>query len=88
LRDAQREPSQVFAWLKPDPSRTQVFVSILMGAGILLSGMAWVVERIGRATAGNTVDKSIADQLARLGPPIGGFLDGAEDPLRSLRDPV
>jgi hypothetical protein len=50
--------------------------------------MAWVVERIGRATAGTTVDKSIADKLARLGPPLGGFLDSGEDPLRSLRGPV
>ncbi len=88
LRAAQGEPSQVFAWLKPDGSRSNVFVPILMGAGLILSGLAWVVERIGRATAGATADSSVSAHLARLGPPAGGFLDDGADPLRGLRAPA
>jgi len=88
LRAARGEPSRVFEWLKPDASRTNVFVPILMGAGLILSGLAWVVERLGRATAGPGADASVARQLARLGPPAGGFLDDRADPLRVLRSPA
>jgi hypothetical protein len=88
LRSARSEPSNVFAWLKPDASRTNVFIPILMGAGLILSGLAWVVERIGRATAGATADASVSAHLARLGPPAGGFLDDSGDPLRGLRAPA
>lgn len=88
LRAARNEPSHVFDWLKPDASRTNVFVPILMGAGLILSGLAWLVERLGRATAGHSADVSVARQLARLGPPPGGFLDDRDDPLRVLRAPA
>jgi hypothetical protein len=87
LRVARREPSRVLDWLKPDPSRTNVFVPILMGAGLILSGLAWLVERIGRATAGRSADQTVAGQLARLGPPPSGFLDDRADPLHVLRAP-
>jgi len=88
LRTARSEPSKVFNWLKPDASRTNVFVPILMGAGLILSGLAWLVERIGRATAGHGTDQNIARQLSRLGPPSGGFLDDRADPLHVLRAPA
>jgi len=88
LRQARAEPSNVFAWLKPSTPTANVFVPILMGAGLILSGLAWVVERIGRATAGVTADASVSARLARLGPPVGGFLDDSGDPLRGLRAPA
>jgi len=88
LRTARHEPSKVFDWLKPDPTRTNVFVPILMGAGLILSGLAWLVERLGRATAGHGSDQTVARQLARLGPPVGGFLDDRTDPLSVLRAPA
>jgi len=88
LRAARRQPSHVFDWLKTDASRANVFVPILMGAGLILSGLAWLVERLGRATAGRSADQTVARQLARLGPPAGGFLNDRADPLRVLRAPA
>lgn len=88
LSAARHEPSTVFEWLRPDPGRMQVFVPILMGAGLVLSGLAWVVEWLGRSTAGRLVDDGLAKRLSQLAPPAGGFLDDRRDPLRDLRAPV
>lgn len=86
LSDAQASSrSAAFAWLKPD--RPHVFIPILMGAGLVLSGLAWAVERIAGATAGRSMDRTLAGHLSRLGPPRGGFLDDRADPLRDLRGP-
>lgn len=88
LEAARQQPSAAFEWLRPDPGRTNVFVPILMGAGLVLSGVAWVVESLGRSTAGRMVDHVLAQRLSQLAPPPGGFLDDSGDPLRDLRAPV
>jgi hypothetical protein len=84
----QAERSSAFDWLSPTSHRTHVFVPILMGAGLVLSGLAWVVERVARATAGRAADEGLAHRLSRLAPPPGGFLDDRADPLRDLRAPI
>lgn len=89
LIEARTQDSTVFAWL--DPRRQQqlgVFLPILMGAGLVLSAVAWVVECLARATAGRVTDQALAGNLARLAPPPGGFLDDRGDPLRDLRGPA
>jgi hypothetical protein len=86
LDTARSEPSTVFDWLRPD-DRLGVFVPILMGAGLVLSGIAWLVERLAKATAGRADDRRLAANLSRLAPPEGGFLDDRADPLRDLRGP-
>ena len=50
-----------FPWL--DPGRFSVFVPVLLGAGVLLSLVAWLVERLARATA----PTGPSPLLARLG---------------------
>ena len=88
--DAARrdEPSHAFDWLKRSTTRTNVFIPILLGAGLILSGLGWLVEKLGKATAGRTSDHRLAANLSRLAPPAGGFLDDHHDPLRDLRGPV
>ncbi|WP_261570465.1 hypothetical protein [Frankia gtarii] len=88
LREAPPQRTAVFDWLRPDGSSAPVFIPILMGAGLLLSGLAWVVERLARATAGSVADPGVAATMARLGPPPGGLLDDSADPLRLLRQPT
>ena len=88
LHGAESAPATpVFAWLRPDPRNTNVFVPLLMGAGLVLSGLAWVVERLARATAGLTSDRVVARRLAELGPPAGGLLDPGADPLHRFLGP-
>lgn len=57
-----------FDWLSPSSSNggeLNVFVPVLLGAGVILSGLAWLVERVSRATAGAVMEDSLA---RRLGP--------------------
>lgn len=87
LDAARDQPSTVFKWLKIDAGGPRVFIPVLMGAGLVLAGIAWAVERIGRMTAGHMTDDRIASKLCRLSPPAGGFLDDSDDALRDLRGP-
>jgi hypothetical protein len=88
LRQHPAKSPVTFEWVRPNTSRTYVFVPLLMGAGVLLTGLGWVVERLGAATAGAGVDSSAVTVLARLGPPPGGLLDDSGDPLATLRGPI
>lgn len=63
LRDAGRtHADQHFAWLH-DTSRTGVFIPVLLGAGMILSAIAWLVERLSGALAGATLDRRLADEI-------------------------
>jgi hypothetical protein len=62
-----------FAWMR-DTSRTGVFIPLLMGAGVLLSGLAWLVERVSSRTAGRANDRRLARRLSRELPIAGPFL--------------
>jgi hypothetical protein len=55
-----------FDWLSPSKtSEMSVFVPVLLGAGVVLSALAWLVERLSRATAGAVIEDALA---RRLGP--------------------
>jgi hypothetical protein len=68
-------PKDRFAWL--GSSRTNVFLPILLGAGVLLSGVATVVERIAGATARPVLEHRLALRLQPLALPAGGPLGPA-----------
>ncbi len=64
LRDT-REEGERFAWLRVDPTdvvgRTHVFITLLVGGGVLLSAGAWVLDRL----ASHTVDPRREQRLGR-----------------------
>lgn len=76
-----------FAWLSR-PEQMNVFVPVLMGAGVLLSGVAWIVERVARATVAPAAERSLASQLDGLELPANGFATAERVPLDLLRGPV
>ena len=81
LREHRSEPLRPFAWLKP--GQTNVFVPVLLGAGVVLSGLAWLVDRIARLTAVPTMERGLARRLGRLQLPPGGLLgEPPHDPFR------
>jgi hypothetical protein len=65
-------PRDRFEWL--GRSRTSVFVPVLLGAGVLLSGVATVVEHIAGATARPVLERRLALRLQPLALPAGGLL--------------
>jgi hypothetical protein len=87
LQEAAPAAHDHFAWLTK-PSGTNVFIPVLMGAGFLLSGLAWVVERIARATAQPVAERGLARQLEGLALPARGLLAHEHDELELLRGPV
>jgi hypothetical protein len=79
LREHEPEPARPFAWL--GRQQTGVFVPVLLGAGVVLSGLAWIVDRVARLTAGPTIERGLARRLSALRPPAGGLLgEGATNP--------
>ena len=58
-----------------------MFVPVLLGAGVIVSGIAWVVERIARATAGKGMERGLALQLDAIAPPAEGLIAADSDPL-------
>ncbi len=76
-----------FAWLSR-PEQMNVFVPVLMGAGVLLSGIAWIVERVARATLAPAAERGLASQLDGLTLPANGFATAERAPLDLLRGPV
>ena len=87
VRAAAPPPVNRFAWLEPD--RTNVFLPILLGAGVLASALAWVVEGVSRATARPALERRLALRLATLSPPAGGLLVPvtADPPGMAVRQP-
>lgn len=81
LRDAAPEPAKPFAWL--GRSQTNVFVPVLLGAGVVLSGLAWIVDRVARLTAVPSMERGLARRLTTLQPPPGGLL--GEPPIDPFR---
>lgn len=80
-------PRDRFAWLDPrDSPQLGVFVPILLGAGVVLSGTAWVIERVARAVTGPARERGLATRLDALSVPPGGLLRRRPDPLRLRPD--
>ncbi|MCT9084381.1 hypothetical protein [Streptomyces fulvoviolaceus] len=79
LRGApEPEISGRFRWLEDPAERTYVFVPVLMVTGVLLSGIAWVVQRIASATA-KPAERRLAGRLAVLTAPDPAAHDDLED---------
>lgn len=88
VRTSRPTPGKPFAWLRHDPTRLGVFVPILMGAGVLISALAWLVERV-RASISPAMELSLEADLVALHWPEGGLLcEGLPDDGELLRGPV
>lgn len=75
LRDA-RPPRHRFAWLDPKEvvSRSNVFITMLVGGGVLLSGVAWVLDKVASKTTTSLREGRLAGDLTRISYPEDGLL--------------
>lgn len=73
LRETQASPDR-FAWLRESSQRTSVFITFLVGGGVLISGVAWVVDRLASRTGSAVGDQRLAEQLSSISYPRGGLL--------------
>lgn len=74
IRETAPAPASRFKWLSGEEGGLQVFVPVLMGAGVIFSAIAWMVERFARATAKPALEQGLALRLQPLALPEGGFL--------------
>ncbi|MFG3020302.1 hypothetical protein ACGFZQ_17425 [Streptomyces sp. NPDC048254] len=74
-----QEATARFRWLEDTADRIYVFVPVLMVTGVLLSGLAWLVQRIASATA-RPAERRLAGRLAVLVAPAPGPDRRPEDP--------
>jgi hypothetical protein len=81
LREAPAPARDHFAWLRPTGTGTSVFVPVLMGAGLVLSGLAWIVERLAKATAGSAMERGLATRLVAFSVPEEPLVEPDPDPL-------
>ncbi|TDD67031.1 hypothetical protein [Actinomadura rubrisoli] len=76
--DPPGEEAPRFRWLEPDTDAYRVFIPVLLGAGIVVSGLAALVERLATALGRSGVQGGARLPVA-LTPPSGGVLAGAPD---------
>jgi hypothetical protein len=69
LRQAPQE-SAPFPWLKRDSlERTSIFIPILLGGGVVVSAVAWLVERLAGSSARAGVEAEVAGELRSIAFP-------------------
>ncbi|MDH4017602.1 MAG: hypothetical protein OEV20_09690, partial [Actinomycetota bacterium] len=73
LRANRPESAGPFAWLAPDRDRLNVFLPILIGAGVILSAVAYLVEQLSRVTAVPVAENELARGLSTMALPVDGL---------------
>ena len=74
IHEAAPPPADRFAWLRDSVTHTNVFVPVLLGAGVVLSLLAHAVERVATATATPVLERRLVTRLQPLALPPGGLL--------------
>jgi hypothetical protein len=63
-----------FGWLKESMSRTNVFITMVVGGGVLLSGLAWVVDKIAAKSVVPSGERALAKDLDSIALPTGHLI--------------
>lgn len=69
IQDSRPLPRTHFAWLTDRSDELNVFVPVLLGAGLVISALAWLVERIATMTARPLLERRLVEMLAPLSLP-------------------
>jgi hypothetical protein len=63
-----------FAWMRQSAGQMNVFITFLVGGGVILSGVAWMVDRVASKTSSPAGEERLARQLYPISYPTGGLL--------------
>jgi hypothetical protein len=74
LRETRPPAPDRFAWLKRSTEQTNVFITFLVGGGVLISGAAWIVDRVASKTSTPVGEQRLARALTPISYPPGGLL--------------
>ncbi len=73
LRANRPDSPGPFAWLAPDRDRLNVLLPVLIGAGVVLSAVAYLVEQLSRVTAVPVAEHELARGLSTMALPLEGL---------------
>lgn len=89
VRDAGNDHHR-FPWLQVSATdvvtRTNVFITLVVGGGVLLSGGAWVLDKLGSKTVDPGRESQLASELAAIAYPDGLLVDDMVARARSRPD--
>jgi hypothetical protein len=72
---AETRPSRDrFAWMRESSGQLNVFITFLIGGGVILSGIAWMVDKVASKTSSPKGEQRLASQLYPISYPAGGLL--------------
>ena len=75
VRDSRPSSPDRFAWLRESTTqRTNVFITFLVGGGVVLSALAWIVDRIASRTSTPRGEAKLAAMLTPISYPRGGLV--------------
>jgi hypothetical protein len=75
LRETRAPSPDRFAWLRESSQELNVFITFIVGGGIILSGIAWLVDRIASKTSSSPAgEQRLGRQLETISYPSGGLL--------------
>jgi hypothetical protein len=74
LRETRPPSPDRFAWLRDSTKELNVFITFLIGGGVILSGIAWMVDRIASNTSSPAGEQKLARQISTISYPSGGLL--------------
>jgi hypothetical protein len=74
LRETRPPSPDRFAWLRDSTKELNVFITFLVGGGVILSAAAWMVDRIASKTSSPVGEQKLAGQLSGISYPSGGLL--------------
>lgn len=71
--EATRPRRDHFAWLRETTGRTNVFITLLLGGGVVVSGIAWLVGKVAEGTTTPAAERRLAERLGPLRFPDQGL---------------
>jgi hypothetical protein len=75
LRETRPPSPDRFAWLRESTRDMNVFITFLIGGGVILSGIAWCVDRVASKTSSSPAgEQKLVRQLEAISYPSGGLL--------------
>jgi hypothetical protein len=74
IREARPPSPDRFAWLRESNQTLNVFITFLVGGGVMLSGIAWVVDRVASKSSSPAGEERLGRQLNPISYPSGGLL--------------
>jgi hypothetical protein len=74
LRETRPPSPDRFAWMRESSQHMSVFITFLVGGGVLLSAGAWIVDRIASRTSSPAGEERLGRQISEISYPSGGLL--------------